>query len=226
MASVTLRELTCGTGRLLLHRARICEISHLRTIVEIAKSRASAGSLARRHIGTAPPAAAALESPGMPQTRTSGPQKKKRTIFSIEWNFVWAYIILLGLIGSQNMNIMRQKHVYKETERLLSKKIDALESVIERIKNGEDVDIAEELGTGMPSAEREWKELLASLEDQEAVWRNKAIREVEKVGPRVEEAEEKVMDDIKQAVSASEKRAEKKTAKKQPEKTLPKNVFL
>ncbi|KAK9362995.1 hypothetical protein V1504DRAFT_447105 [Lipomyces starkeyi] len=224
-STLLLRELICGTGRQLLQRSQISEIPHLRIIAEIPKSRVTTSSLVIRHNSTvtSPPAS---ESVGIPPTSTSVPKKKKRTIISFEWNFVWAYIILLGLIGSQNMNIMRQKHVYNETERLFSKKIDALESVIERIKNGEEVDIAEELGTGTPSAEREWKELLASLEEQEAVWRTKAIREVKKAGSEVEEAEEKVMEDIKTAVDASEKRVGRKTNKKNPEKTLPKDVFL
>ncbi|KAK9238722.1 hypothetical protein V1525DRAFT_400352 [Lipomyces kononenkoae] len=218
-----LRKIACGTSPALGHRP--LAMAHLRAIAQIARSRVATRPLLLQQNSTLA-SAPAPESAQMPPTSASVPKNKKRKIFNFEWTFVWTYIILLGLVGSQNMNIMRQKHVYNETERLLSKKIDVLESVIERIKNGEEVDIAEELGTGTPSAEREWKELLASLEDQDAVWRQNAIRHTKKGESEVEDAEKKVMNDITAAVDASEQGAGGKAKAKNAEKALPKNVFL
>ncbi|KAK9368540.1 hypothetical protein V1509DRAFT_623211 [Lipomyces kononenkoae] len=218
-----LKKIAGGTTGVLGHQLRA--MSQRRTMVEIARWRVATRPLLLRRNSTiaSPPVPESAQIP--PTSSASVPNKKKRKIFSFEWTFVWTYIILLGLIGSQNMNIMRQKHVYSETERLLSKKIDALESVIERIKNGEEVDIAEELGTGTPSAEKEWKELLASLEEQEAVWRKKAIRQVKSAESEVEEAEKKVMEDIEVAVGASEQGGGNSKGKNAA-KTIPKNVFL
>ncbi|KAK7206942.1 hypothetical protein BZA70DRAFT_119581 [Myxozyma melibiosi] len=97
------------------------------------------------------------------------PAHLKRERFSyLRWNWVWGYVILLALVGSANINIMRQKHVYTELERTYGKKISALERVIEKLKAGKEVDIAEELGTGIPQHEHEWTDLLASLEEQES----------------------------------------------------------
>lgn len=76
-------------------------------------------------------------------------------------------MILLALVGSANINIMRQKHIHSELQRTYAKKIDALERVIEKIKDGKSVNVVEELGTGIAKEESEWKELLSSLEESE-----------------------------------------------------------
>jgi hypothetical protein len=49
--------------------------------------------------------------------------------------------------------------------------------VIQRVKNGEDVDVRKALGTGEEEAEREWEEVIKELEDTDGVaegWRNRA----------------------------------------------------
>ncbi|KAK9469501.1 hypothetical protein V1512DRAFT_256408 [Lipomyces arxii] len=151
-----------------LRLARLNRSLNLRLLNVVRVQPMHSSSLLYNSTITAPESQAELNTTTV-QSRDTRP---KRSWINLEWNFVWAYIILLALVGSQNMNVMRQRHVYQETKRLYTKKIDVLESIIERLQNGETVDIARELGTGVATAEKEWHELLSSLEDHEAVWKN------------------------------------------------------
>ena len=60
-------------------------------------------------------------------------------------------------------------------------KIGLLKEVIERVQNGEDVDVEKVLGTGDEASEREWAEVLQEVRDEEALFqsrkRRKALRE-------------------------------------------------
>ncbi|KAK9452636.1 hypothetical protein V1511DRAFT_507451 [Dipodascopsis uninucleata] len=111
-----------------------------------------------------------------PEENLSKHEIRKKLIFS-RFRWTWLYLLLLVLIGSQNINIMRQKHLYSEEERKLTRKIKALESVIEKIQNGEEVNIVEELGTGNPKEEQNWKDYINSLENKELVWRQRRLQE-------------------------------------------------
>lgn len=57
------------------------------------------------------------------------------------------------------------KQKYSDKERRLSTKIAVLKDVIKRIQEGEDVDIARELGTGRTEDEREWQEVMDSFRE-------------------------------------------------------------
>ncbi|KAK9379775.1 uncharacterized protein V2V93DRAFT_372324 [Kockiozyma suomiensis] len=100
-------------------------------------------------------------------TATAAATPPRERFSYLRWNWVWGYVILLALVGSANINIMRQKHIHSELQRTYAKKIDALERVIEKIKDGKSVNVVEELGTGIAKEESEWKELLSSLEESE-----------------------------------------------------------
>ncbi|KAK9460530.1 uncharacterized protein V1516DRAFT_676948 [Lipomyces oligophaga] len=107
-------------------------------------------------------------SPEIFQVKTNGRRPSLRERY-FRWNWVWGFVILLTLLGSTNINIMRQKHYYNDMERKYNRKIDALETVINKLRNGEEVDVAEELGTGVPREENEWKDLLKTFEEKEVV---------------------------------------------------------
>jgi hypothetical protein len=49
-------------------------------------------------------------------------------------------------------------------------KIDLLREVIERVQNGEEVDVEGLLGAGDPTKEKEWEEVLKEIEEEDARW--------------------------------------------------------
>lgn len=57
-----------------------------------------------------------------------------------------------------------------------------LREVIERVQNGEDVDVERVLGTGDEASEREWAEVLQEVRNEEALFQSrkkrKALREI------------------------------------------------
>ncbi|KAK9448274.1 uncharacterized protein V1518DRAFT_418505 [Limtongia smithiae] len=141
---------------------------------------------------TAASADIALEHPIRTLTQPIQPPTSRaaiirRSVFRRSW--IWHYIILLALVGSQNINVMRQKQEYNETKRRYARKIDVLERVIGKIKSGDydrehgvdvdvdeqlrnaELDIQNELGSGVAGEEEEWRELMESLEEQELEYR-------------------------------------------------------
>ncbi|EHK96042.1 hypothetical protein M7I_8258 [Glarea lozoyensis 74030] len=49
-------------------------------------------------------------------------------------------------------------------------KIGLLKEIIERIKNGENVDVEGLLGTGDAQREKEWEEVLQEIEEEDRMW--------------------------------------------------------
>jgi hypothetical protein len=62
------------------------------------------------------------------------------------------------LIGSMSIQMIALKNKHEAFERRANAKIGLLREVIERIRNGETVDVEGLLGTGDESREREWEE--------------------------------------------------------------------
>jgi len=62
-------------------------------------------------------------------------------------------------------------------------KISLLKEIIERIKNGEDVNVEGLLGTGDAQREKEWEEVLQEIEEEDAAW-----EESRKRNPKQEES--------------------------------------
>lgn len=125
---------------------------------------------------------------------------------SREWNPATPYIILSLLVGSQAIQILWLKQERAHAQRKAEAKIGLLKEVIERVQNGEDVDVEKVLGTGDEASEREWAEVLREIKDEEALFQSKkrrrALREVaarEERGQResVEQVEE-VKEEVKE----------------------------
>lgn len=61
-----------------------------------------------------------------------------------------------------------------------SRKADArlsvLREVIQRVKNGEDVDVEGLLGTGDPVQEKEWEEVMKEVEEEDTLWEQRKKR--------------------------------------------------
>lgn len=69
-------------------------------------------------------------------------------------------------------------------------KLRQLREVIERLENGEDVDVEKMLGTGDAKAEAEWEQALRELESEERLWQNnRSKRRAEKDRQRAMEVD-------------------------------------
>jgi hypothetical protein len=66
-------------------------------------------------------------------------------------------VIVLGMLtGNAAIHIIRIKREMKLYSRKTDQKIELLREVIQRVQNGENVDVEKLLGTGDPNMEEEW----------------------------------------------------------------------
>ncbi|KAE8356220.1 hypothetical protein BDV28DRAFT_127605 [Aspergillus coremiiformis] len=93
---------------------------------------------------------------------------------SREWNPASFYIIIFILIGSQAIRMIALKNDYSAYTRTTDAKILLLREVIERVKNGEKVDVERLLGTGDQGKEREWEEVLREIEEEDSLWHKRS----------------------------------------------------
>lgn len=82
----------------------------------------------------------------------------RKTEKSKEWNPATFYIVMFTLIGSQAIRMLSLKNSYATYRRTTDAKIELLKEVIERVNNGEKVDVEKLLGTGDEAKEKEWEE--------------------------------------------------------------------
>lgn len=105
------------------------------------------------------------------KTRSSAPRPHSR-----EWNPATPFIVLALLVGSQAIQVLWLKQERAHAARKAEAKIGLLREVIERVQNGEDVEVEKVLGTGDESAEREWHEVLKEVREEEALFQSKKKR--------------------------------------------------
>ena len=66
-------------------------------------------------------------------------------------------VIILGMLtGNAAIHIIRIRRDMSLYSRKADQKIELLREVIQRVQNGEDIDVEKLLGTGDPKAEEEW----------------------------------------------------------------------
>ncbi|RKF83456.1 hypothetical protein GcM3_013049 [Golovinomyces cichoracearum] len=75
-----------------------------------------------------------------------------------EWNPATFFIISFLLIGSNSIQMIALKRDFTTFSRKTNVRINLLQDVIERIKNGEKVDVESILGTGNEKIEQEWED--------------------------------------------------------------------
>ncbi|RKF78380.1 hypothetical protein GcM1_211002 [Golovinomyces cichoracearum] len=76
-----------------------------------------------------------------------------------EWNPATFFIISFLLIGSNSIQMIALKRDFTTFYRKTNVRINLLQDVIERIKNGEKVDVESILGTGNEKIEQEWEDV-------------------------------------------------------------------
>jgi hypothetical protein len=91
--------------------------------------------------------------------RQSSPRAAlKKKVRSKEWNPATFFIIIFLLIGSMSIQMIASRNESAAFNRRADAKIGLLKEIIERIQNGEEVDVEGLLGTGDKEREREWEE--------------------------------------------------------------------
>jgi hypothetical protein len=77
---------------------------------------------------------------------------------SKEWNSATFFIWIFLFIGSMSIQMISLRNEFTAFSRRADAKIELLKEIIERIQNGEEVDVEGLLGTGDAQREKEWEE--------------------------------------------------------------------
>ena len=102
--------------------------------------------------------------------RRHGKRIKVKSAKKKEWNPATFFIIILLLIGSMSIQMIALKNDFTAFTRRADAKIDLLREVIQRVQNGEEVDVEGLLGTGDAEKELEWEEVLKEIEKEDELW--------------------------------------------------------
>lgn len=74
------------------------------------------------------------------------------------WNPATFFIVMFLLIGSMSIQMIALRNSFDRYMRQSENKLGILRGVVERIQNGEDVDVEKALGTGDAQKEADWEE--------------------------------------------------------------------
>ncbi|CAM1502927.1 Fc.00g077030.m01.CDS01 [Cosmosporella sp. VM-42] len=85
-----------------------------------------------------------------------------------EWNPATFFIAIFLLIGSMSIQMIALRSSFDRYMRQSEIKIGRLREVVEKIQNGEQVDVEKALGTGDPNKESDWEEMLKAIERDDA----------------------------------------------------------
>ncbi|CAH0028891.1 unnamed protein product [Clonostachys rhizophaga] len=85
-----------------------------------------------------------------------------------QWNPATFFIVMFLLIGSMAIQMIAVRNSFQRYMRSAEIKIAQLREVVERIQNGETVDVEAALGTGNAQKEADWEEVLRSIERGDA----------------------------------------------------------
>lgn len=105
-----------------------------------------------------------------PLRRENRAGAKVKAVKSKEWNPATFFIIIMLLIGSMSIQMIALKNSFAAYMRRADAKIDLLREVIEKVQNGEEVDVEGLLGSGDPEKEQEWEEVLREIEKEDELW--------------------------------------------------------
>ncbi|TQS35418.1 hypothetical protein Golomagni_04161 [Golovinomyces magnicellulatus] len=106
----------------------------------------------------------------IPKTLRNPRPKGRQNANKKEWNPATFYIIAFLLIGSNSIHMIALKRDFTTFSRKMNVRINLLQDVIERLKNGEKVDVESLLGTGNEKMEQEWKVVVEEIERESLAW--------------------------------------------------------
>lgn len=87
-----------------------------------------------------------------------GSARTKKEAKSKEWNPATFFIVIFLLIGSMSIQMISLRKNFDAFMRRSDVRIGLLREVVERVQNGEEVDVEKVLGAGDPEREAEWEE--------------------------------------------------------------------
>ncbi|KAK4508313.1 hypothetical protein PRZ48_002051 [Zasmidium cellare] len=102
-----------------------------------------------------------------------------------------AFLIMGILVGSNAINITSIRRDMLNFTRQTDAKLETLREVVQRVKNGEDIDVKKALGTGDPDQEKEWEQVIQELQNTDMLWEGRKKRDAK----RAEKAEERRLKD-------------------------------
>ncbi|KUJ21033.1 uncharacterized protein LY89DRAFT_577543 [Mollisia scopiformis] len=136
-------------------------------------SRTSFNSISARQYASVPNVAQTsfwLSLIPKPLRKSSPRAALKKKAKSKEWNPATFFIIIFLLIGSMSIQMIALKNESAAFTRRADAKIGLLKEIIERIQNGEEVDVEGLLGSGDKEMEKEWEEVLQDIEREDQEW--------------------------------------------------------
>lgn len=100
-------------------------------------------------------------------------RKKTQAAKSKEWNPATYFIVMALLIGSNAIQMISLRNDRVNFSRKTDAKIALLRETIQRVLDGEQVDVERILGTGDPEQEKEWEQVMRELESDNTLWQGK-----------------------------------------------------
>ncbi|KAM0254825.1 hypothetical protein ACHAQJ_006365 [Trichoderma viride] len=104
----------------------------------------------------------------IPKPMRKANRNKLKTKAQKEWNPATYFIVMFLFIGSMSIQMIALRNQTERYMRQSSLRVAQLREVVQRIQNGEDVDVEKMLGTGDAQKEMEWEEVLQAIERDEA----------------------------------------------------------
>ncbi|GAB7354361.1 hypothetical protein MBLNU459_g4868t1 [Dothideomycetes sp. NU459] len=127
-------------------------------------------------------------------------RQKAKANKSKDWNPATFFIVMSLLIGSNAIQKISLRNDRLAFTRRTDAKIALLRETIQRVKDGEDVDVEKILGTGDPEKEKEWEEVLPAvmreIESEDTLWQAQKRKREQKAQSR--ETEQKPAKTISQ----------------------------
>lgn len=93
-----------------------------------------------------------------PLRKSSPTAALKKNVKTKEWNPATFFIIIFLLVGSMSIQMISLRNEFGAFTRRADARIGLLKEIIEKIQNGEEVDVEGLLGTGDKDREKEWEE--------------------------------------------------------------------
>ncbi|KAL6697583.1 hypothetical protein J3F84DRAFT_290809 [Trichoderma pleuroticola] len=149
--------------RLLLHAGR-------QSMAAIAANSVARASLGLRCSSTAPVTIVegSFWRSLIPKPMRKANRNKLKAKAKKEWNPATYFIVMFLFIGSMSIQMIALRNQTERYMRQSALRIAQLREVVQRIQNGEDVDVEKLLGTGDAQKETEWEEVLQAIERDEA----------------------------------------------------------
>ncbi|KAK4069075.1 hypothetical protein Trihar35433_5654 [Trichoderma harzianum] len=149
--------------RLLLHAGR-------QSMAAIGANNVARASLGLRFSSTAPYTVVegSFWRSLIPKPMRKANRNKLKAKAKKEWNPATYFIVMFLFIGSMSIQMIALRNQTERYMRQSALRIAQLREVVQRIQNGEDVDVEKLLGTGDAQKETEWEEVLQAIERDEA----------------------------------------------------------